>query len=83
MPDRVTAEYYPIRLRSPVPLIALPLRPADDDFLLDAQRSIDDVYATGQYAGKLDYAAPLTPPLSPADAAWAAERVTAARAGGV
>ena len=77
VPDRVTAEYYPIPLRSPVPPIALPLRPADEDFLLDTQRSIDEVYATGQYAGKLDYAAPLTPPLPPADAAWAAERVAA------
>ncbi len=77
-PDRVTAEYYPIPLQSRVPLIALPLRPADPDFLLNAQRSLDEVYGTGQYAGKLDYAAPLDPPLPPADAAWAAERVAAA-----
>ncbi len=78
-PDRVTAEYYPIPLRSRVPLIAVPLRPADDDLLLDAQRSLDEVDATGQYAGKLDYASPPDQPLPPADAAWAAERVAAPR----
>jgi hypothetical protein len=82
-PARITAEYYPLPLRSPLPTIALPLRTTDPDLPLELQRSIDEVYASGQYGTKIDYARPLDPPLSPADAAWAAERIAAVGSGTV
>ncbi len=72
------AEYYPINLRRRLPRIAVPLRPGDADVALDLQAALADVYVVGRYDLQLDYASALVPPLPPADAAWAAERVAAA-----
>jgi hypothetical protein len=70
-------EYYPCGLRDRLPTFRLPLRADDDDLTIDLQQLVDLVYANGLYAGKLDYAQPLTPPLTPDDAAWAAARLSA------
>jgi hypothetical protein len=81
VPDEIKAEYYPMPLRDRLPRIAVPLRATDPDVVLDLQRCVDAVYTgVGSYGARIDYARPLDPPLSPADAAWAAERVAAARA---
>jgi len=65
-----------IDLRDPLPVIAVPLRPPFSDALLDLGAAIADVYARGTYAARLDYSQAVPPPpLRPADAAWAAERV--------
>ena len=72
------AEYYPVRLREPLPPIAVPLRSGDADVTLDLQRALAAVYLESRYSDQIDYAAPVTPPLPPADAAWAAERIAAA-----
>jgi hypothetical protein len=77
------AEYYPIPLRSRLPRVAVPLRSGDADVTLDLQQAFADVYAVGRYDLQLDYARPPAPPLSPADAAWAAERIAAAGRGPV
>jgi hypothetical protein len=72
--------YYPIRLRERLPRVRLPMRPSDADVVLDLQQPIDHVYRRGRYDLQIDYARPPDPPLSADDAAWAAERLAAARA---
>jgi hypothetical protein len=79
VPLNLTAEYYPMPVRTALPTISLPLRSTDSDLVLDLQRSVDEVYRTGQYRAKIDYGIPPDPPLSPEDAAWAAERIAAAQ----
>jgi hypothetical protein len=78
-----TAEYYPIRLREPLPPVAVPLRSGDADVVHDLQRALAAVYIESRYSDQLDYAARLNPPLSPGDAAWAAERIAATGPGTV
>jgi hypothetical protein len=67
---RPRAGFWPIRLRRRLPLIPIPLLPADQDARIDLQEILHHVYdATGYedfiYAGRPD------PPLSSKDAAWA------------
>ncbi len=64
-------ECYPVRLREPVPPVAVPLRERDAAAALDLQSLLDRTYAAGGYGIEVDYAGPPDPPLSPADAAWA------------
>ena len=74
-----TMYYWPLSLRDRLPLLPVPLGADEPHVPLDLQQAVDRVYATGQYGATLDYAATLDPPLSAADAAWAAGRVAAAR----
>ena len=74
-PDRT--EFYPLELREPLPSLLVPLRPGDDDVVLELQPMVDAAYVKG-VAFKTDHARPLDPPLPPADAAWA-EDVLAGR----
>ena len=71
-PDRT--EYYPFGLWDPAPSLLVPLRPGDEDVVLELQPMIDLAYAEGA-AFKTDHARPLDPPLSGGDAAWAAALV--------
>ena len=68
---RVSA--YPIGLRDPLPTIAVPLRPTDDDAPLDLRTVFNRAYDDGPFSDDCDYARPPDPPLADADAAWAAE----------
>jgi hypothetical protein len=63
---------YRLPLREPLPRVAIPLRPRDRDVVLDLKAVVDEAYETGRY-DRTDYRRPLKPPLSPEDAAWAAE----------
>jgi len=74
------AEYYPMPLRDRLPAIRVPLRVRDQDVALDLQRPLERIYERGRYDNRIDYSAVLSPPLPPADAAWAAERIAAAGA---
>jgi hypothetical protein len=65
------AEVYPISLREPLREIRIPLRPSDQDVLLNLQELVGTCYDRGRYAAKLDYTAPPVPPLPPSDAEWA------------
>ena len=62
----------PVPLRGRLPAPAVPLRPGDPEVRLDLQALLDETYATGRYAGEIDYARPPVPPLDEDDAAWAA-----------
>jgi hypothetical protein len=70
-------ELYPIRLRERLPVIRVPLRPADPDVVLDLQTLIDQCHERGRYH-LLNYHFLLNPPLSAADAAWSDELLRSA-----
>lgn len=63
---------YPLPLDKPLPTIAVPLRPEDDDVALELQSLVDQCYQSGRY-DDLDYARDPIPPLSGEDAGWADE----------
>jgi hypothetical protein len=61
---------YKAPLRERLPLIPIPLRPADRDALLDLQAVLDQCYQNGGY-DDIDYASEPEPPLKKDDSAWA------------
>jgi hypothetical protein len=69
------AEVYPMPLWEPLPVVAIPLRPNDDEVHLDVQALVDQCYRNGGYEGTLNYAVDPDPPLFGADVAWAEERL--------
>ena len=69
---RFQADYYPIPLSKRLPTIQVPLRPTDTDVPLDLQALIEQCYEDGAY-DDIDYTIEPEPPLSPADARWAAQ----------
>jgi hypothetical protein len=70
MPDDEGPLHYPIRLRSKLPTIKIPLRAGEDPVTLDLQEHIEKVYKMGRY-NRIDYSAPCEPPLKGDDADWA------------
>ncbi len=64
------AELYPVSLRQPLPNIPVPLRPSDEDAVLQLQPLLDDCYRDGRY-DRIDYRAEPVPRLGEADARWA------------
>jgi hypothetical protein len=63
-------ELYGMPLRARLPVMAIPLRQADNDVRLDLQAIVDQCYKNGGY-DDIDYAGEPDPPLSADDAAWA------------
>jgi hypothetical protein len=61
---------YPISLRERLPNIRIPLRPTDADVVLQLQPLVDACYRDAR-CDRMNYQQPPSPPLSPADAAWA------------
>lgn len=74
----VRTEVYCVGLRESLPNLAIPLRPTDVDIILQIQPTFDEAYRRARL-GSLNYHEPLDPPLSPDDAAWAAELIRQAR----
>jgi hypothetical protein len=68
---RPRVEVYAWGLRGPLPLIPVPLVNPDPDATLDLQAIFISVYDRAGYDYSLDYNAPLDPPLSEPDEAWA------------
>jgi Protein of unknown function (DUF4058) len=64
-------EVYRAPLRERLPVIRIPLRPADPDVPLDLQALIDQCYRNGGYDEDIDYEAEPDPPLDAADTRWA------------
>ncbi|MFM9963690.1 MAG: DUF4058 family protein [Planctomycetaceae bacterium] len=63
---------YPTLLRSPLPVIAIPLLPEDPDVEVDLQSVFNRCYDSAQFARHIDYANDTpTPPLDDEQAAWA------------
>lgn len=64
-------DVYPIRLRSRLPRIRIPLKAGDEDAVLDLQAVFNQAYDTGPYPDRVNYQADPVPPLAPDDDAWA------------
>lgn len=71
--QRPAVEVWPIRLRSPLPQVPVPLLPGDEDVMLDLQAALTNVYDLAGYDLAADYGGPPEIPLNPEDAAWAVE----------
>jgi hypothetical protein len=63
-------EVYRVPLRERLPVISIPLRPADPDVPLDLQTILEQCYRNGGY-DDIDYTAEPDPSLKAADAKWA------------
>jgi hypothetical protein len=63
---------YPLPLRIPLPAFPIPLRQTEAEIPLDLQPIIDRIYVAGGH-DDIDYSKAPEPPLSEADALWAAE----------
>jgi Protein of unknown function (DUF4058) len=66
------ADLWPIHLRDPLPTIPIPLRPGEPEATLDLQSILHRIYDAADYHLFL-YRSEPEPPLSAADAAWAAQ----------
>ena len=69
-------EAVPISIRQRLPTIGIPLRERDPVVPLDLQAAFHRAFAAGPFK-RIDYTRPPDPPLSDADAAWAAELLAA------
>jgi hypothetical protein len=66
------AGLWPLRVRDPLPTISIPLRPGEPEPTLDLQAILHRIYDAAGYQMFL-YQSDPEPPLSPADAVWAAQ----------
>jgi hypothetical protein len=66
-------EVYLMPLWQRLPVVKVPLRPADADVPLDVQALVEQCYRNGAYEGTLSYAADPDPPLLGAERDWADE----------
>ncbi len=73
--SRPAAGLWPLGLRDALPRIPIPLRSPEADVELDLQRAVHHTYDAAQYERYI-YAHSPQPPLSPADAEWARERIS-------
>jgi hypothetical protein len=70
--ERPRSSVWPISVRQPLPTIPIPLLPPDPSVPLDLGHALRTAYERARYDLRVDYRRPPVPPLSPADAAWAA-----------
>lgn len=66
---------WPAFSTTPLPEIAVPLAPPDDDLSLPLQPLVDAIYARSRYEVDIDYGRLLEPPLSPDELGWLATGV--------
>jgi hypothetical protein len=71
-PDRPRAEFWPFDLVSPLPAVPVPLLPGETEPVVPLKPVLDRVYDEGHYADHL-YTETPDPPLTPEQAAWAAD----------
>ena len=72
--DRPKVNYWPLRLRDPLPPVPIPLRPPHGHVELDLQTVLHGVYDRAGYQNYIYQETPV-PPLSPEDAKWAASLI--------
>lgn len=76
---RPRADVYLFDIRDPIPTFRLPLRPGDEEPIVDLGRLLHELYDRAGYDLAIDYTQPPPPPpLSDEDAAWLDERLRAA-----
>lgn len=69
---RPTAELYPFNLRQALPRFLLPLRPTDQEPVVDLQQVLQQVYQEAALDLAIDYSQPPVPPVSDDDWDWIA-----------
>lgn len=67
---RPFADLYLFNLQQPIPAVPLPLRPGNQEPVVDLQFLLDEIYDNSGHDLKLDYREDPVPPLKPEDAAW-------------
>ena len=67
---RPAAELYPFNLRDSLPRFLLPLRPGDQEPVVDLHIILQQVYAEAALELAIDYSQPPVPPVSDDDFAW-------------
>ena len=70
--ERPRSHVWPISVRQSLPTIPIPLLPPDPPVPLDLGQALRTAYERARYDLRVDYRQSPIPPLSPADAAWAA-----------
>jgi hypothetical protein len=70
--ERPNSSVWPISMRQPLPTIPIPLLHPDPPVPLDMGQALRTAYERARYDLRVDYRKPPVPPLSPADATWAA-----------
>lgn len=66
-------KFWPVSVRQALPVIGIPLRGKDGEVALDLGAILNTAYDNGAYDLSLDYRREPIPPLSKADAVWAAK----------
>jgi hypothetical protein len=74
MDKRLQADFWPLRLRDPLPVIPIPLRDPDPDARLDLQAALHRVYDAARY-GNYVYEDRPQPALHGANETWAQQIV--------
>jgi hypothetical protein len=74
MEKRPQADFWPIQLSDPLPLVPIPLRQPDADATLALQAALHHVYDVARYANYI-YEGPPQPALSSEDVPWALQFV--------
>ncbi len=70
---RPRADLIPFGVRDAIPVFPLPLRPGEDEPMVDLGPVLSALYDRARYDLRIDYRRPAEPPLADADAAWAAD----------
>ena len=68
--DRRHVSLYPFNLPDPIPAVAIPLRPEDENIVLNIQPLIEKCYRVGRYDRTIDYNAELPVFLNAKVAKW-------------
>jgi hypothetical protein len=71
--QRTRTRYWPVGIRQPLPVIAIPLRGKDPEVPLDLGAVFQTAYDRAAYDLSVDYRKPPQPPLEGDDAQWARE----------
>ncbi|MEI2577297.1 DUF4058 family protein [Scytonema sp. PRP1] len=78
--QRPQADLYDFDLREPIPSVPLPLRPEDEEPLVELQAIVQGVCDRAGYNERIDYRQPVPPPkLSEADQHWVDELLVSLR----
>jgi hypothetical protein len=76
---RPKCEVFSWAVRQPLPVVPIPLRPADGDLYMDLGVVFAATFRSGRYTRAIDYSVPPDVPLGDEDLRWAAELAQAAR----
>ena len=71
--QRPSADLYLFGVRQPIPSFLIPLRPGEQEPVLPLNQLLHDLYDQGGFDLVIDYTQPADPPLSEAEATWAAQ----------